>query len=50
MKMFEIFRRKTDLREEIESHLQMATADRVARGESPVEARRAAVRELGMFR
>ena len=26
------FRRKTDLKEEIESHLKMATADRVARG------------------
>ncbi|MGA7109881.1 MAG: ABC transporter permease [Terracidiphilus sp.] len=47
MKIFEIFRRKTDLREEIESHLKMATADRVARGESPIDARRAAVREFG---
>src|ERR1019366_8768192 len=47
MKVFEIFRRKTDLTEEIESHLKMATADRVARGESPVDARRAAVREFG---
>jgi macrolide transport system ATP-binding/permease protein len=47
MKMFEIFRRKTDLSEEIESHLKMAIADRVARGESPVDARSAAVREFG---
>ncbi|WP_338026755.1 ADOP family duplicated permease [Acidisarcina polymorpha] len=47
MKMLEILRRKTELREEIESHLRMATADRVARGESPVDARRAAVREFG---
>ena len=47
MKMFEIFRRKTDLTEEIESHLKMATADRVARGESQIDARRAAVREFG---
>ncbi len=47
MNMFPFFRRKTDLTEEIESHLKMATADRVARGESPVDARRAAVREFG---
>src|ERR1017187_4910617 len=48
MKVFEIFRRKTDLTEEIESHLKMATADRVGRGESPVDARRAAVRECSV--
>src|ERR1035438_297063 len=47
MKMFEIFRRKTDLTEEIESHLKMATANRVARGESQIDARRAAGREFG---
>lgn len=47
MRVFPFFRRKTDLREEIESHLKMATADRVARGESPAEARRAALREFG---
>jgi predicted permease len=47
MKLFDIFRRKTDLTDEIESHLKMATADRVARGECPDDARRAAVREFG---
>ena len=41
------FRRKTDLSEEIESHLRMAAADRVARGESPETARREAMREFG---
>ena len=39
--------RKDDLTEELESHLRMAVADRVARGESPAEARRAAMREFG---
>jgi macrolide transport system ATP-binding/permease protein len=39
--------RKADLSEEPESHLRMAVADRVARGESPAEARRAAMREFG---
>jgi predicted permease len=38
---------KADLSEELESHLRMAVADRVARGESPAEARRAAIREFG---
>jgi predicted permease len=47
MSIFNIFRRKADLKEEIESHLKMATADRVARGESPLDARKAAVREFG---
>ena len=45
--MNSFFRRKTDLKEEIESHLKMATTDRVARGESPREARREAMREFG---
>jgi predicted permease len=35
------------LSEELESHLRMAVADRVARGESAEEARQAALRELG---
>ena len=39
--------RKVDLREELEAHLRMAVEERVARGESPQEARAAAVRELG---
>ena len=47
MSGFGFFGRKRELREEIESHLKMATADRVARGESPEEARRAAMREFG---
>jgi predicted permease len=47
VKTFRFFRRKSDLKEEIESHIKMATADRVARGESPDEARRAALREFG---
>lgn len=40
-------RGKTDLNEEMESHLQMATADRVARGEPLADARSAARREFG---
>src|SRR5579859_1410005 len=47
MKSFQINRRKEDFAQEIESHLRLAVADRVARGESPTEARRAAMRELG---
>ena len=47
MSIFRIFLRKADLKEEIESHLKMATADRVARGESPLHARTAAMREFG---
>lgn len=40
-------RAKQELREELESHLKMAIADRVARGEDPAEARAAALREFG---
>jgi predicted permease len=40
-------RRKRELQEEIDAHLQMAIADRVARGETPETARRAAAREFG---
>jgi putative ABC transport system permease protein len=40
-------RRKTELAEELESHLRMAVADRVARGESSDEARKSALREFG---
>lgn len=47
MRILRFLRRKAELKEEIESHLKMATADRVARGESPSDARRAAVREFG---
>ena len=40
-------RAKQELREELESHLNMAIADRIARGEDPAEARAAALREFG---
>ncbi len=40
-------RRKNELEEEIQAHLQMAIADRRDRGESAEEARSGAVRELG---
>ncbi len=40
-------RRKAELQEEIDAHLQMAIADRVDRGESEQAARQAALRELG---
>ncbi len=50
MKWFPSFgfqRRKRELQEEIDAHLQMAIADRVARGETTETARRAAAREFG---
>src|SRR5262252_1730780 len=40
-------RRNRELKEEIEAHLQMAIADRVARGETAETARQAAAREFG---
>ncbi len=40
-------RRKRELQEEIDAHLQMAIADRVARGETAEAARQAAAREFG---
>ncbi|UWZ83943.1 ABC transporter permease [Occallatibacter riparius] len=40
-------RRKRELQEEIDAHLQMAIADRVERGETPEAARQAASREFG---
>jgi predicted permease len=45
--LWSALRRKTDLTEELESHLRMAIADRVAHGESPADARRQARREFG---
>ena len=39
--------REAELREEIEAHLKMAAADRIARGQDPREADAAARRELG---
>jgi predicted permease len=47
MRQFRILRRKSDLAEEFDSHLQMAIADRMARGQSPAEARASALREFG---
>ena len=50
MKWFPSFgfqRRKRELQEEIDAHLQMAIADRVARGETEDAARQAAAREFG---
>ena len=47
MRLFRFLRRKSDLTEEIESHLNMAIADRVARGQSPADARKATIREFG---
>src|SRR5579863_9184349 len=50
MKWFPNFgfqRRKRELQEEIDAHLQMAIADRVARGETAEAARQAAAREFG---
>jgi len=40
-------RRANEVDEEIATHISMAVADRVAQGESPEEARRAALREFG---
>ena len=40
-------RQQADLEQEIESHLQMATSDRTARGEAVEKARQAARREFG---
>ncbi len=38
---------ETELAEELETHLEMATAENIRRGMEPVEARRAARRDLG---
>src|SRR6266702_7776729 len=40
-------RRSRELQEEIDAHLHMAIADRVARGETEETARQAAAREFG---
>jgi len=47
MSFLRFFRRKSDLAEEIETHLVLAVADRIERGESPADARAAAMREFG---
>ncbi len=44
---FAFTRRKDEFQEEIQAHLQMAIADRVARGEPETSARQAAMREFG---
>ena len=49
MRLFGFLRRKSDLAAEMESHLKMAIADRVARGESPADAKASAMREFGNF-
>jgi putative ABC transport system permease protein len=45
--LWNALRRKDDLSEELKSHLRMAIADRIARGQSPADARREAKREFG---
>lgn len=40
-------RRDREIREEVEAHLRMAIRDRIAAGQTPEEARYAALRELG---
>ncbi|KAA6461024.1 FtsX-like permease family protein [Acidobacteria bacterium AB60] len=40
-------RRKHELQEELEAHIRLAVEERIARGQSPQEARRAAICELG---
>ena len=47
MKIWRWDRAKESLSEELEFHLKMATAERVARGEDPAQARAAALREFG---
>jgi predicted permease len=47
VKVFRFLRRRSDLAEEIESHLKMAIVDRIARGESPADAKVSAMREFG---
>src|SRR5215472_10804961 len=41
------WRRQRELRDELHSHLEMATQDRIERGEDPTQARQLARRELG---
>ena len=50
MKWKNLFRRRpkdADIQEEIQAHLNMAAQDRIGRGESPQQARAAALREFG---
>ena len=43
----DLLRCKSDVQEEIESHLRMAVAERVTRGDSPETARKEAMKEFG---
>src|SRR5207302_8907690 len=47
VRLFRFLQRKSEMTEEIESHLKMAIAERVARGQSPSDARTSAIREFG---
>ncbi len=50
MQWMHLFRRRpkdTEIDEEVQSHLRMAIQDRIDQGESPQQARRSALRELG---
>ena len=47
MNPFQLPHRKSDLTEELNSHLNLAIADRISRGESPEAARANALREFG---
>jgi predicted permease len=47
MNPFQLPHRKSELTEELNSHLNLAIADRISRGESAGEARRNALREFG---
>src|SRR5271170_5049509 len=47
MKLQDVEGRKAELKAEIESHLRMAAADRVAAGATPEDAKREALREFG---
>jgi len=47
LKLVSFLRRKSELTEEIQSHLNLAIADRIARGQSPLDARKSAMREFG---
>jgi macrolide transport system ATP-binding/permease protein len=50
MRLFRVLRRKSDLAEELESHLRMAIADRIARGNRPLKRERWRCANSGVFR
>ena len=47
LRQFAFWKRKDELRQELDSHIQMAIAERVTNGQSPEVARQAALREFG---